>query len=66
MPNNCPVCGTDQNVYQQYEDPWFGPFVLCSLHGIQVCGELPQGAKYQGGTGQRAYPRMGCLDGGIQ
>jgi hypothetical protein len=66
MTNNCPVCGNDQNVYQIGYDGTWGRFVLCSIRGMQVCEQQPERAKYQGGTGQRAYPRMGCLDGGIR
>ena len=50
MPNqNCPVCGNRDHVYQTGEDPRYGDFVLCSLHGIQVCERVP---------------KAGCLDGG--
>ena len=37
MPNECPVCGNDQNVYQIGYDGTWGRFVLCSIHGMQVC-----------------------------
>jgi hypothetical protein len=64
MPNNCPKCGNDQNVYQIGYDGTWGKFVLCSIHGMQVCEQPPEKAKYQGGTMQRATPILEYLDGG--
>jgi hypothetical protein len=42
MTNNCPVCGNDQNVYQIGYDGTWGRFVLCSIHGMQVCKKPPE------------------------
>lgn len=48
MPNNCPKCGNDQNVYQIGYDGTWGRFVLCSIHGMQLVEQVP---------------KAGCLDG---
>jgi hypothetical protein len=66
MPNNCPVCGNRDHVYRDYDDSKFGPFVLCAIHGMQVCEQPPEKAKYQGGTGQTATPILEYLDGGTK
>ena len=65
MPNNCPVCGNRDRVYDHGRDPVYGEFVLCELHGIQVCERPPKPAQHQGFSRQRAYPRMEYLDGGM-
>jgi len=35
----CPICKNGDHVYHQGQDPIYKNFIMCSLHGIQVCDE---------------------------
>jgi hypothetical protein len=66
MPNICPRCGNPDHVYEHGNDPVYGRYVLCSLHGIQVCGEVRVYGKTPDLRSHGATPILEYLDGGMK
>jgi len=62
---NCPICHNAEHIYYRGNDPKYGGFVLCELHGIQICEQVPVSPKTPDENMQTAYPRMRCLDGNV-